>query len=185
MKNTSEFDRSIKRLAEAEEHIADTTGFGTTKQGLALARKHRQQLTDCIKADRVSGRRVKPVWGALKGLDDQTIALRLLVAGISVAEPDGPGVDDDGHKNFRDQAIFIGRNFNQRGELGLRVGAWGINMLTSLEAFGLDVGDVLKMTARVDEFMDDVLVNAVKNNPLLSPLTTPPESWTQVRNGGL
>src|SRR5262249_40484767 len=81
--------------------------------------------------------------------------------------------------------IFIGRNFNQRGDLALRVGGWGINMLTSLPAFALDVGDVLKMTAPVDEFMDDVIVNAVKNNPLLSPLTTPPESWTQFRKGGL
>jgi len=33
--------------------------------------------------------------------------------------------------------------------------------------------------------MDDVIVNGVKNNPLLSPLTTPPEPWTQVRKGGL
>src|SRR5262249_51489152 len=162
MKNTSEFDRSLERLADAEDFKARTTGFGTTKQAYALAREYRQQLADSIKADRVSGRRVKAVWGALKGLDDQTIALRLLVAGISVAEPSGPGVDDDGQKNFRDQAIFIGRNFNQRGDLGLRVGGWGINMLTSLPAFALDVDDVLKMTAHVDEFMDDVLVNAVK-----------------------
>jgi DNA-directed RNA polymerase, mitochondrial len=181
----SEFDRSIKPLMDAEDHRSRTTGFGTTKQGQELARQNRQQLADRIRADRTNGRRVKAAWGALKGLDDQTIALRLLVAGISVAEPNGPGVDDDGQKNFRDQALWIGRNFNQRGDLGLKVGAWGIDMLTSLEAFGLDVGDVLKMTARVDEIMDDVIVNGVKNNPLLSPLTTPPKPWTQVRNGGL
>jgi hypothetical protein len=180
-----EFDRSLDRLLDAEVHKARTTGFGTTKQAQALARQYRQQLADSIKADRVFGRRIKAVWGALKGLDDQAIALRLLVAGISVAEPNGPGVDDDGQKNFRDQAVWIGRNFNQRGDLALKVGGWGINMLTSLPAFALDVGDVLKMTAPVDEIMDDVIVNGVKNNPLLSPLTTPPEPWTQVRKGGL
>jgi DNA-directed RNA polymerase len=117
-------------------------------------------------------------------MDDNTIAIRLMVAGISVAEGGDLGTNKDGEKNLLDQALFIGRNLGHQRVLGLKVGAWGINMLTDLPAFALDAG-VLKMTAPVDEIMDDVIVNAVKNNPLLSPLTTPPEPWTQVRKGGL
>src|SRR5262245_24378211 len=73
----------------------------------------------------------------------------------------------------------------QRGELCIRVGAWGINRLIELPIFGLEVGDVLKLTASADEIMDEALARALKNNPFLSPLTEPPEPWTQVRKGGL
>ena len=60
-------------------------------------------------------------------------------------------------------------------------------MLTSLPVFALDGddGDILKMTAAADVLMDEVLDRAVVNNPLLSPLTTQPPDWTQVRKGGL
>jgi hypothetical protein len=187
MSTPPELDASLDRLLRREDHRSSTAGFGTTKQGQALARQYREQLTDRIRADRSYGRRVKEVWGALKGLDDQRIALRLLVAGISVAEGDRLGVDDDGQKNYRDQALWIGRNLvgNLQRKLNFKVGAWGINMLISLPAFALDIGDVLKMTAAADGLMDDALVNGVIHNALLSPLTTPPLDWTQVRKGGL
>lgn len=128
------------------------------------------------------------VWRALKGIDDATLAIRLLVAGISVAESGDLGVDDNGEKNFRDQALWVGRlvyfGHHQR-KLRFKIGAWGIDMLTCLPVFALDDGDVLKMTAPVDELMDEVLARAVAKHPLLSPLPTPPVPWTQVRKGGL
>jgi DNA-directed RNA polymerase len=129
--------------------------------------------------------RDREVWRALKGVNDETIAIRLLIAGISVSELNKLGADDDGKKNLRDQAIFIGRNLGQRRDLGLKVGAWGINMLTSLPVFALDEDDVLRMTAAADDIMDDVIDRAVASNPLLSPLAEPPVPWTQARKGGL
>ena len=41
------------------------------------------------------------------------------------------------------------------------------------------------MTVLADECMDDAIRRGVENNPLLAPLTKPPEDWTQVRTGGL
>ena len=60
-------------------------------------------------------------------------------------------------------------------------------MLLSLPIFALVDGDVLDipLTERLDAFLDGVLERGVKANPLLSPLLTPPEPWTQVRRGGL
>jgi DNA-directed RNA polymerase len=57
-------------------------------------------------------------------------------------------------------------------------------MLQSLPIFGLD-GHILKLTATADDIMDEALARAVKNNPLLSPLTAPPPDWTQIGTGGL
>jgi DNA-directed RNA polymerase, mitochondrial len=179
-----EFDRSLERLARSEEHRTRTTGLGTTKVR-HLARQYRQPLADRIAEDRDCGRRDKGVWRALRGIDDNALAITLLVAGISVSEPGELGADDNGEKNYRDQARWIGRNFGQQRELGLKVGAWGINLLQSLPAFALDTGDVLRMTSSADAFMDDVLARAVKANPLLTPLTEPPVPWTQVHKGGL
>jgi DNA-directed RNA polymerase, mitochondrial len=179
----TDFDRSLKRLVDGEDYRTRTAGFGTTKQGLALAREYRAQLADRIGADRAHGCD-KVVWRALRGVVDETLADRLLIAGISVAEGGDLGTDEDGEKNFRDMALWIGRNLGHRRELGLKVGTWGINMLLTLPAFALD-GDVLRMTASVDDLMDQVIERGVENNPLLSPLTSPPEDWTQVRKGGL
>lgn len=179
--NTDDFSRSVHRVLHSEDHRAQTTGFGTTKQGLALARQYREQLADKIAADRADARD-KVVWRALKDIDVDTLALRLLVAGITASGD--LGADENGERNFRDTALWIGRNLGQHREIGLKVGAWGTNMLLALPIFGLD-GDVLRLTAAADELMDDVLERAVRDNPLLSPLTTPPEDWTQVRKGGL
>src|SRR5262245_35099350 len=123
---------------------------------------------------------------AIKDLDDEELAFRLLVAGISVSEANNRGADDDGVKNFRATAEWIGRNLGQqRGELCVKVGAWGINRLIELPIFGFDAGDTLKLTASADDIMDEALAGALKNNPFLSPLTEPPQPWTQVRKGGL
>jgi hypothetical protein len=178
-----DIDRSFDRLNRAEESRALITGYGTTKQGQSLARHCRPQLAVRIGADRAIARD-KAVWRALKDIDDEEIALRLLVAGITVCGSDSLGTDEEGDKNFRDIALWIGQQFGCGRELGLKVGAWGVNMLLVLPVFEL-VGDVLKLRADVSDFMDDVLAQAVRNNPLISPTMSPPLPWTQFRRGGL
>jgi DNA-directed RNA polymerase len=180
----SDLDRSVKRLWDSEELRARLTGFGTNKQGQALARAYHSQLADRISAERAYGRD-KGVLRALKGINSDDLAPRLLVAGISLCASDGLGVDrDTGEKNYLEQALWIGRNFGQKGELALKVGTWGINMLLALPIFVLD-GEILTLKESVRDLMDDVLVRAVRSNPLLSPLTAPPVPWTQVGRGGL
>ena len=115
------------------------------------------------------------------------LALRLLVAGISVCANDSLGADRDGEKNFRDIALWIGRNLGQRGKTAVEVGGWGVDMLLSLPIFALAANDVLTLplTDQLDSLLDDVIARSFKANPLLSPSLVPPEPWTQVRKGGL
>jgi DNA-directed RNA polymerase len=56
--------------------------------------------------------------------------------------------------------------------------------MQSLPVFALD-GEVLILAADVNDFLDDVLARETANNPLLSPIDTPPIPWTQVSKGGL
>jgi hypothetical protein len=69
---------------------------------------------------------------ALKDFDDDTLALNLMAAGISVAWADDLGVDRDGRKNLRNMACWIGSNLRCRGETGVKVGVWAIEMLRDL-----------------------------------------------------
>lgn len=112
--------------------------------------------------------------------------MNLLIAGISVAEPNELGTDAAGHKNFRDQAERIGQSLVSHcgREMAVKIGAWGIEMLRDLPAFYVD-GETLRLTALAWELIDDKLLHGIQNNPKLSPLTTPPVPWTQVRTGGL
>src|SRR5262249_31605107 len=165
MHEPDDLDRSADRLLDNEAYRIRTAGLGATKQGQHLARQYRQLLAHNIGVERGRTRRpdgqlagqlskwlkVSPstrnidVLRAIKDLDDEEIAFRLLVAGISVSEANKLGSDDDGVKNFRATAEWIGRNLGQqRGELGIKVGAWGINLLLELPIFALDVGDMLK-----------------------------------------
>ena len=127
----SELHRNAERIAAAEETRAHLTGFGTNKQGRAIERQFHDQLADIITANRGAHRRERPVWGALKGIEIDDLALRLLTAGISVCFAGDLGVDDDGEKNFRDIALWIARNLVsiRDRELALKVGVWGINRL--------------------------------------------------------
>src|SRR5262245_30557422 len=181
-----EFDRSLDRLVRSEEHRNRVTGFGTTKQGAAIVRQYREQLADRIAADRARGSRDKDLWRALKGIDADGLSWRMLVAGVSVCASDTLGADDDGEKNFRDIALWLGRNFGHRGKLGLKVGAWAAGMLTTLPIFRFD-GDAvltLPLTDGLDAFLTEIVANGVAGSPLLSPLDRPPQDWTQVRKGG-
>src|SRR5262245_1512211 len=154
-----DLDQTASRLFDNEAHRTRTNGFGTTKQGQHLAHQYRQLLAHNIGIERGRTRRpdgqlaeqlskwlkVSPsarnvdVLRAIKDLDDEELAFRLLVAGISVSEANNLGADDDGVKNFRATAEWIGRNLGQqRGELCVKVGAWGINRLIELRIFALD-----------------------------------------------
>ena len=181
-----DYDRSLERVARSEDQRAKLSGFGTTKQGQALARRYNEQLADKISTERATGH-PKLIWKALRGLENDDLALRLLIAGVSACYAPDLGSNSDGQKNFRDIAFWIGRNLGHRGELGLKVGAWGVDMLLSLPIFALVEGDVLDipLTEPLDAFLNDVVERGTKANPLLSPLLTPPEPGTQVRKGGL
>jgi DNA-directed RNA polymerase, mitochondrial len=191
--STAEPDRSIDRAWKAEEFRAKSTGWGTTKQGQAVARLYQPQLADLIADDRGHD---KTVWRALNAVsvggirrNADDLAQWLLAAGISVCCSSDLGVDRTGVKTLRDIALWIGQNLcNSRDvEVHYKVGVWGINKLIRLPVFVFDPAhvDVLTMTAEADEVMNDVLARTVVNNPLLSPLTQPPVPWTQVRKGGL
>lgn len=180
-------DRSLARVVGSEDNRAKLFGFGATRQGSALVRQHRQQLADRIRADRVAGRG-KPVWRALRGIDNEDLADRLLIAGITVCASDELGADKRGQKNYRDIALFFGRQFGKRrDEIALKVGEWGVNMLLTLPIFAIEGAGVLTLvlTNALDYFLDGVLARYVVSNPLLSPFPTPPVPWTQVRSGGL
>jgi DNA-directed RNA polymerase len=184
----TDLDRSLERLTGSEETRAKLTGFGTTKQGQALTRQHREQLADEIASNRAHPAiRERPVWKAIRGSRDAVLAPRLLVAGITVCAADDLGTDSDGQKNFLNQALWIGRNLGvvRDRDLAVKVGTWGINRLLSLPIFALGPGDVLELvlTERLDALLDDVLLHSIKTNPLLTPSATAP--WTQVRTGGL
>jgi hypothetical protein len=161
MDTTRDIERSFDRLNRNEEFRSRATGYGTTRPGQALTRKYQPELTASIRADRSRPRGWKP-WRALKDIDDETLALRLLVAGISVCGSDTLGADKDGEKNLRDIALWIGRQFGCEREIGLKVGAWGINMLLTLPIFVLEAGDVLAPTDMAVEFVGDFLARTSK-----------------------
>jgi DNA-directed RNA polymerase len=153
--------------------------------GQALTRKYRDQLADNIRAERILARN-KVLWRAIKDFDDETLAVKLLVAGISVCGGKKIGTDKDGEKNFTKIALWIGRNLCiTDGEITFKVGAWGVRLLLTLPVFDLVGEDILVLNGGVNDFMDEVIARAVRNHPLLSPLSTPPEPWTQFRKGGL
>ena len=124
----NDLNRSAERIADSEETRARSSGFGTIKQGRAIERQFREQLTDVIMANRKApARRERAVWAALRGIEIADLTLRLLTAGVTVAA--GLGVDDDGDKNFRDIALWISRNLISSRNRGLafQVGVWGID----------------------------------------------------------
>ena len=130
----SDLNLSAKRIADSEDSRARLSGFGTTKQGRAIERQFHEQLADIITANRnAPAPRERSVWGALKGIKIDDLALRLLTAGITVCFAADLGADDDGQKNFRAIALWISRNLvsTRDRELALKVGVWGINRLLS------------------------------------------------------
>jgi DNA-directed RNA polymerase, mitochondrial len=177
-----DLNRNAARIAGSEDSRARLTGFGTTKQGRAIERRFHDQLAGYIAANRKSPARCeRPVWGALRGIKVEDLALRLLTAGITACA--------ECEKTFLDIALWIARNLVsiRDRELALKIGVWGINRLCELPIFELGDADVLELVLSepLDAFLDDVLVREIKSNPHLAPQATLPEPWTQVRTGGL
>ena len=186
----SDLNLSAKRIADSEDSRARLSGFGTTKQGRAIERQFHEQLADIITANRnAPAPRERSVWGALKGIKIDDLALRLLTAGITVCFAADLGADDDGQKNFRAIALWISRNLvsTRDRELAFKVGVWGINRLCELPIFELGDDDVLELilSDSLDALLSDLLLRAIKTNPLLTPSADIPRPWTQIRSGGL
>jgi hypothetical protein len=70
----TDLDRSIERAWKAEEFRAKSTGWGTTKQGQAVARQYQEQLADLIDAERAFGRD-RAVWKALNDVPAAVMAV--------------------------------------------------------------------------------------------------------------
>ena len=187
---SDDFDRSLQRILDSEEARALLTGFGTTKQGQVIVREYLPSLAEIIRANRASPDiRERAVWRPLKGISIEDIAARLLIAGISACWDDTLGADDEGHKTYLNQALWIADNlvYIRDRELAANVGIWGINRLLGLRPLFDLAGDILiiPLTDSIDTLLTEVVARSIKTNPLLSPLASPPEPWTQVRTGGL
>jgi DNA-directed RNA polymerase len=197
----SDIDNTLERRLKAEYFKADNLGFGCSAQGLALAKRYRAQLAQIITADRAGPPKPLPgweslqkrwrpdreLWRALKDLDADDIAWRLLMAGVSVCYNERLGIDDNDIKNHRDIAIVIGACLGRRGRIGLRLGAWGIDMLTLVPIFERDDDGVLSipLTDELDETLTDAIRALVVHSPFLEPLAHPPVPWTGFDKGGL
>jgi hypothetical protein len=173
-----DWDRSFDRVHQTDQARWDNLGFSFTRGGQALTRKYYPTLANRI----ADGLRDKEIRAALRkfdrNLDNTRLAVQLLVAGVNICAGDP--------QTYRDIALSIGGFFGETrdGELALKIGGWGINMLLSLPVFALD-GEILVLAADIHDFLDDVLARETATNPLLSPTDTPPVHWTQVSKGGL
>jgi DNA-directed RNA polymerase len=191
-----DIDRSLNRWLDQEEACKELTGFGTTRQGRAIIGKYRDPLDKLLAADRHQPHH-KEIWRALKdagrmGEQAQTDRFtdRLLTLGIIAAADERVGLDKDGTKNFRDQAIWLGQHVGLKRPqrvLEFKVGAWAIEMLTGLSVFVRDGGGLLDipLTPQLDEFLNVVVETGIWNNAFFFPSTDPPEPWKQVSRGGL
>jgi Autographiviridae RNA polymerase len=194
----NDFDNTIERRIKGEYFKADYLGFGLSAQGLAL-QSYRPRLARIIAADRAGGplpgwepllklrRPDRELWRALKDLDDDAIAERLLIVGVSICFNERLGVDDDDVKNFRSIALVIGASLGRRGKIGFKLGCWGIRMLTQLPLFTLDANDALtlSLTDEEDEALTEAVCELVRRSPFLAPLAHAPEPWTGFNRGGL
>jgi hypothetical protein len=95
----SDLDRSYDRLNRQEQSRARMGGDGATKSGQALARRYLPTLAGHIRADRVLPRDRRP-WQALRAIDDETLALRILINGISVSGDNNLTNNREGDKTF-------------------------------------------------------------------------------------
>ena len=183
-----DYERSLKRVLDAEERREKETGFGTTKQGCGLVLRHLQPLTDKIASDWRRGGRDRDIWKILKAIDNHNLAFRLLVSAISVCCLDEISADPDSENQFRDQVLRIGLDLIERQPVAARhrLGVWGINLLLDLPIFAMVDGALtLLVTDGVTDLWADTVARAVVGHPLLSPRFVAPEPWTQVRRGAL
>ena len=117
-----DYDRSLERVARSEERRAKLTGFGTTKQGRALARRYCERLADRISANRALA--APNPSGRLYGASKTTIwPSAYWSPALAFAPMTSLGADRDGEKNFRDTVLWIGRNLGHRGKTAVRSAA--------------------------------------------------------------
>jgi DNA-directed RNA polymerase len=181
-----EIERSFDRIDGSERHRTETLGYGSGRQGYALTRRWAPQLADNIIQSRTKSHD-KALWAALKGTSADDLAWRLLNAGISVAVYDKLGANKRGKKDIYDILSFVAYQLAPKCKdrrLLPKIGSWGVEMLRTLPIFEVD-GEVLVLSGDLNDFMDDVFVQAIRANPLLYPLREPPTPWTQVNKGGL
>jgi DNA-directed RNA polymerase, mitochondrial len=184
---SADLDKSVERLVDAEGRTAYSVGHSLTRQGQALTAKYLPVLIGLIEAEKKRRRSDWAIWPSLRSIKTDALALRLLVAGVNVAAADDLGVDrKTGDKTYLDIALWLGRhfNFNLRGEIGFKVGAWAIDLLSRLPCFEIKDG-ILILGAPVADFFDAAMAEAVKDHPLLTPRLEPPQPWTQFHRGAL
>jgi len=167
-----DFEHSRGRWLDQEELRAKLTGWGTNRQGHALRRKYRPRFEQRLAADRRRPHH-KEIWRALKDagcigtdLSTEQFLDRLMVMGITAAADDGIGVDDDGIKNFADQAIWFGQHLGLKRpsrDLEFRIGAWAIDLLND-QPFVVDRNGVLTLplTPELDEFLNVVVKDGIR-----------------------
>jgi DNA-directed RNA polymerase len=182
-----DYRRSVARVAKSEAHRG-RSGFGFTGQASAVVDRYLADLSEWVAASLADGRRSMDVRRALRGLSNDEIARRLLLAGLSVAMGKRFGVDEDENKTPRDSRVWLGYNFAcKTRDAAYNTGAWGIRgPCTLTELFTLD-NDMLVVIAtdELHALMDGFLRSAAAHHPLLSPQSTPPLPWDGFRSGGL
>jgi hypothetical protein len=134
----------------------------------------------------------------------------LLLNGVTACWSDRVGVDRDGVKNYRDQRVWLGEQLTvrtqphnstvdetahkvkwkyvkSRGEIALKVGEWGRNLLASLAVFKFDDNDVLTLplTDKVRSLVAEAMVRSIGRQPYLTPLLDKSELWTGFGDGVL
>lgn len=183
-----DYCRSFERIAKSEAYRGQS-GFGFTGQASVIveADEHLAALAQWVGVSLADKRRSRDVRRAVRGLNDEGIAARLLLAGISAAMGKRFGVDEDGNKTRRDTAVWIGYNFAcETRDAASRTGEWAIRGLLTLPMFDLDDEIlVIPATAELQALMDGFLRSAAAHNPLLSPQKSPPIPWNGFRSGGL
>jgi DNA-directed RNA polymerase len=183
-----DYGRSVERIAKSEAYRAKS-GFGFTGQASVIVDRYLPQLAEWIGNSLADGRRSLDVRRAVRGLSNEDIAYRLLIAGISVAMGKRFGVDEDDNKTPRDTAVWVGYNFTCETRLAaFRTGTWGVGgLLTLSDVFRLDDNGLLIIVAtdEVQGAMNRFITSAAQRHPLLSPRETPPVPWTGFRTGGL
>jgi hypothetical protein len=89
-----DYRRSLERVGKSEKHRGQS-GFGFTGQSGVIIDHHLADLAEWVRPSLADKRRSASVRRALRYLDNEQIARRLLIAGISVAMGKRFGVDED------------------------------------------------------------------------------------------
>jgi hypothetical protein len=140
--------RAVNKWSQGFEALA---GFRTnaevstpeppvTLRDIIVVREYVDRLEELVAADRTYGRRNETVWSELGILNNQTIATRLLFAGVKVA------IDGAVEPLFREHILALGLPFAWRPrKLRAQLGRWGFDMLVRLPIFK-DCDGLLELT---------------------------------------